>query len=305
MALFATFHEFLVERWSHSTGARKQESAGFEGRSMDIKNKVAVITGAASGIGRELATALAEAGARGLALVDRSDAVVSLAVELAKIFPSTAVRSYVWDVASAEFRVATFADLRQNLGSPTLCIPAAGIAVPNQLAVKLDRDTGKAALYTAETIEMTHQVNTVAAVYWALETIAAIAEDRHRRGLKRWSLQEAEEGVIVLIGSIFSRGARGQLAYAMTKGAITAAAGTLRKEAIHFGVRCVLIHPGFVDTPMVRAMGEDFIAERILPNTRLGRLIRPVEIARAICFQIENPAAETTQWVDAGWNDPG
>lgn len=272
---------------------------------MDIEGKIAVITGGASGIGRALAVALTTAGAKGIALVDRSDLVSDVATKLAARSAATLVLPFVGDVTSAAFRRATFQEVRSKMGLPTICVPAAGIAQPNQLAVRLDKETGKAILYAEETLETVHRVNTVAAIYWALEIVAGIAEDRHARGLGRYSLTEEEEGVVVLIGSIFSRGARGQLAYAISKGAITTASATLRKEAIHFGVRCALIHPGFVDTPMVQAMGEEFIAQRILPNTRLGRLIQPSEIAEAIQFLIENPAAEPTLWVDAGWNDPG
>jgi len=44
---------------------------------------------------------------------------------------------------------------------------------------------------------------------------------------------------------------------------------------MYYGVRCSVIHPGFTDTPMVRAMGVDYVAKNILPFTQLGRLIRP------------------------------
>ena len=50
-------------------------------KAMSIEDRVAVVTGAASGIGSAVATALAGRGAKGLALVDRSDAVVEMAEE--------------------------------------------------------------------------------------------------------------------------------------------------------------------------------------------------------------------------------
>lgn len=53
---------------------------------------------------------------------------------------------------------------------------------------------------------------------------------------------------------------------------------------------------------MVRAMGEEMIEKRILPNTQLRRLIRPDEIASAICFMLKNSAVSGTLWVDAGWH---
>jgi NAD(P)-dependent dehydrogenase (short-subunit alcohol dehydrogenase family) len=67
-------------------------------------------------------------------------------------------------------------------------------------------------------------------------------------------------------------------------------------------VRCAVIHPGFTDTPMVRALGEEFIIKNILPFTQLRRLIRPEEIADAICFMITNSAVSGELWADAGWH---
>ena len=53
---------------------------------------------------------------------------------------------------------------------------------------------------------------------------------------------------------------------------------------------------------MVRALGEAYIAEKILPHTQLRRLIRPQEIADAICFMISNSAVSGELWADAGWS---
>jgi NAD(P)-dependent dehydrogenase (short-subunit alcohol dehydrogenase family) len=109
-------------------------------------------------------------------------------------------------------------------------------------------------------------------------------------------------GTIVFIGSVSSQGNKGQIAYAATKAGLEGAAATLTKEAIYHGVKCAVIHPGFTDTPMVRALGEDHIAKYILPYTQLRRLIRPDEIADAICFLIANSAVSGELWADAGWH---
>jgi NAD(P)-dependent dehydrogenase (short-subunit alcohol dehydrogenase family) len=74
------------------------------------------------------------------------------------------------------------------------------------------------------------------------------------------------------------------------------------KEAMYYGVRCTVIHPGFTDTPMVRALGEDYINRHVIPATQIGRLIRPDEIADAICFLIRNSAVSGQLWADAGWH---
>ncbi len=65
-----------------------------------------------------------------------------------------------------------------------------------------------------------------------------------------------------------------------------------------------VIQRGFTDTPMVRAMGADYLAKNILPYTQLRRLIQPAEIADAICFMLANSAVSGELWVDAGWHAP-
>jgi NAD(P)-dependent dehydrogenase (short-subunit alcohol dehydrogenase family) len=134
--------------------------------------------------------------------------------------------------------------------------------------------------------------------------VARIAEDRWRRGLKRWEPEEAVQGTVVFIGSVSSQGNKGQISYAVSKAGLEGAAATLTKEAMFYGVRCGIIHPGFTDTPMLRALGQEFIDKYVLPFTQLRRLIRPEEIADAICFMISNSAVSGQLWADAGWHPP-
>jgi len=63
-----------------------------------------------------------------------------------------------------------------------------------------------------------------------------------------------------------------------------------------------VVHPGFTDTPMVRVLGQEYIDSKVLPFTQLRRLIRPDEIAKAICFMISNSAVTKELWVDGGWH---
>ncbi|MGH8510386.1 MAG: SDR family NAD(P)-dependent oxidoreductase, partial [Gammaproteobacteria bacterium] len=170
------------------------------------------------------------------------------------------------------------------------------------LAVKMNKETGKAEIYPLEKFRLVTEVDLIAPVYWSLEMVARAAEARYRMGLKRWQPQEGMQGVIIFIGSISSQGNKGQIAYAASKAGLEGAAATLMKEAIFHGVRCSVIHPGFTDTPMVRALGEEHIQKYVLPETQLGRLIRPQEIADAICFMITNSAVSGELWADAGWH---
>ena len=109
------------------------------------------------------------------------------------------------------------------------------------------------------------EINLVAPIYWALEMLGRIAEDRFSRGLKRWQSAEHIQGTVVFIGSVSSRGNKGQIAYAATKAGLEGAARTLMMEAMFHGVRCGVIHPGFTDTPMVHKMGETRFANSPAP----------------------------------------
>lgn len=269
---------------------------------MDIVGKVAVVTGAGSGLGRAVAEDLARRGASTLALVDRSENVEQVTSLIHDSCNGRChVDTYIGDVTCGDFRREVFDHVTREHGVPRICVPAAGIT-RDRLAVRLDRDTGQADVYPIGDFRLTVEVNLIAPIYWAMETVARIAQDRAANGLGRWTPEEPIQGTAIFIGSVSSQGNKGQIAYAATKAGLEGAAATLSKEAVFHGVRCAVIHPGFCDTPMVRALGEDYIRDRILPQTQLHRLIRPEEIADAICFMIQNPAVSGQLWADAGWH---
>jgi NAD(P)-dependent dehydrogenase (short-subunit alcohol dehydrogenase family) len=268
---------------------------------MKIKGKIALVTGAASGIGAAVATELAKRYVKALALVDRSTNTAQVARTINEEVGRPVAEALVGDATDAEFRDHVFDQVVGKHGVVNICVPAAGIT-RDALAVKVDKETGRAAVYPVQTFREVTEVNLIAPIYWALEMVARIAEERRRRGLGRWEPEEKLWGTIVFIGSVSSQGNKGQIAYAASKAGLEGAASTLTKEAIYHGVRCCVIHPGFTDTPMVRALGEEYITKNILPATQLRRLIRPDEIADAICFLISNSAVSGELWADAGWH---
>jgi len=270
---------------------------------MDFEGKVAVITGAASGIGRAVANDLARRNIRAMALVDMGEAVEGVAADINAKAQRRVAYPYRGDVTDESFRGAVYDSISGEVDTVTICVPAAGIT-RDELAVRIDKMTGKARIYPEETFRRVMHVNLVAPVYWALEMIGRIAENRAACGLKRWEPGEGMQGAIVFIGSVSSQGNRGQISYASAKAGIEGAAATIMKEAVYHGVRCGVIHPGYTDTPMVRALGDDYISKNILPFTQLNRLIRPEEIADAICFMLANSAVSGELWADAGWHAP-
>jgi 3-oxoacyl-[acyl-carrier protein] reductase len=269
---------------------------------MEIKGKVAVVTGAGSGIAQAAAIELASRGVKAIALVDLSPAVDSVAARINDTAGTRVAYAFQGDTTDPVFRRAVYDEIQMRAGTVGICVPAAGIT-RDALAVKVDKTTGEASIYPEEKFRQVCEVNLVAPVYWTLEMVARIAEDRHTRGVGRWDPKnEKLAGTAVFIGSVSSQGNKGQIAYAATKRGLEGAASTLRKEAMFYGVKCVVIHPGFTDTPMVRALGDEYIEKNILPFTQLRRLIRPEEIASAICFLIINSAVSGELWADAGWH---
>jgi 3-oxoacyl-[acyl-carrier protein] reductase len=268
---------------------------------MEFINKNAVITGAASGIGRATCEEMVRQGIATIGAVDRSPAINDSCAKINADAGREVLIPYVGDVTSDDFRQEVFADLKSRVGVVHICVPAAGIT-KDRLSVRLNKETGRIELYPRKDMEDVLAINLVAPIYWAMSMVASVAEDRIRRGLGRWEPAERMQGGIVLIGSVSSAGNKGQISYATAKAGLAGAQATLAKEAIFYGIRCSIIHPGYTDTPMVRALGQDQVSQHILPQTQLRRLLRPEEVADAICFMLRNSAVSGSLWVDAGWH---
>lgn len=270
---------------------------------MNLHGKVAVVTGGASGIGEAAAAELANRGVRSVFLVDRSEHVHETAEAINRAANRMTAIGMVGDATDANFRATVFDEAARKHGIVRILVPAAGIT-RDSLAVKLNKETGKAELYPIENFRLVAEVNLLAPIYWAIEMVARIAEDRASKGIKRWEPAEEIQGTVIFIGSVSSQGNKGQISYAVAKAGLEGAAATLNKEAMFYGIRCGLIHPGFTDTPMARALGEEFLAKNVLPYTQLRRLITTAEIADAICFMVSNSAVSGELWADAGWHPP-
>ncbi len=268
---------------------------------MDLSDKVAVVTGGGRGIGRATSLELAREGIRAVAVVDFADDTEQVVAQMNRQAGRDVFLAFRGDVTDSGFRRGVFLQMEQRFGRVSICVPAAGIT-RDQLAVKVDRQSGEVAIYPESEFRTVMEVDLVAPIYWGIETIASVARDRVRRGAGRWSGSEPVEGCVIFIGSVSSTGNRGQVSYAAAKAGLEGAQGTLASEARYYGVRCAIVHPGYTDTRMVAALGDEFVSEHILPQTQLGRLISPAEIAGAIVFMIRNAAVSGKVWVDAGWH---
>ena len=117
--------------------------------------------------------------------------------------------------------------------------------------------------------------------------------------MKKWAPEEKTQGVIIFIGSVSSRGNRGQVGYAAAKSALSAVSATLNLEGLFHGVQSKIVHPGFVNTQKVDTIDQDYFEKNLKPLIGLGRKIQPGEIAAIICAMIENPVLSGEVWADA------
>lgn len=185
---------------------------------MELKGKVAVITGGASGIGRALCIQLAQEGVRAIGVVDMGDATSQVCAEANTQFGREVLIPFRGDVTDSTFRESVFCDLEKRFGMVGLCVPAAGIT-RDRLAVKIEANNGKstAKIYDEADFRRVIDVDLIAPIYWALRMVASVAVARARGNKPRWEPEESVQGAIVLIGSISSAGNRGQISYATAK----------------------------------------------------------------------------------------
>lgn len=236
---------------------------------MDIRfdRTVAIVTGAAGGIGSACARELASSGAR-LALVDRpTTALEELARELGAM--GCEAHAYPVDLTDAEAIDACVDDIVADLGPVGVLVQAAGMLV-----------SGPAADVTAASWEQALNVNARATFFM----MRATAERAMSQG-----------GSIVNLSSM--AGIRGMrlgmqgAPYAASKGAVQALTMQAAVEWAPRGIRVNAVAPGGVMTDRMRKMGFPPDAFSAVP---LGRLSEPEEIARAVTFLASDAASMIT-----------
>lgn len=248
---------------------------------MEIKDKVAVITGGASGIGAATAIHLAEKGAK-IVVADLNQEGLDNCVNaiLEKGGEAIAVKTNV----TREEDVQSLMDAAvEAFGSINIVVPAAGI-FKDAFMVSTDKETGKVKRYMS-----TDQFMDVINVN-LLGTFLTIREASRRMIDYKW------EGVIFTISSINKEGQLGQLNYSSTKVAVAQwpkiLVGEFHAKRIN-GIRVVGIAPGYVETPILLGMKPE-VLDGILKDVAIKRLVKTEEIVDAIVFSVENDAVTGT-----------
>ncbi len=223
-----------------------------------LNNKRVIITGAASGIGRATAERFYAEGSE-LVLVDMPSLEES---ELASVFPER--MTYIQgNVTKKEDLAKIEAEMKKGFD---ILINNAGITRDSTIAKMTD--------------DMWDQVIAVnLTAVWKLSQMAAAQLKEQGRG-----------GAILNAASVVAHyGNFGQSNYVATKAGVIGMTKTLAKELGKSGIRVNAVAPGFIGTPMVRAMPEKVIAmmEDKAPLKRMGE---PEEIAAAYAFLASDDA---------------
>lgn len=236
---------------------------------MQIQDKVFVVTGGASGLGRAAAETLAQAGAY-VVLLDLN-AEAGRAAEQAI---GNRARFAQADVAS-EDQVQAAVDLaRSAFGGLHGVVNAAGIGPAAKVL-------GRNGPHPLDLFEKTVRVNLVGTFNVIRLAAAVIAQNAPEAS--------GERGVMVNTASIAAYdGQIGQPAYAASKGGIVAMTLPIAREFASLGIRVVTIAPGIFDTPLLAALPEAArasLGQQVPFPPRLGR---PSEYAALVRHIVEN-----------------
>jgi len=245
---------------------------------LDFTNKVFVVTGGASGIGRAVVKGAVACGAR-VAIVDRNE----VAARLLQVEIGDAVVALGADVCIETECVSAVDRTVELLGAPDVLVNSAGI-------IDVLRGT------TRQTLTDWRRVVDV-----NLQGTFIMSREAARPMIKRGA------GVIINIASVAGIvGFRASNAYGVAKAGVAMMTKTLALDLANKGIRVNAIAPGFIDTEMTRNLEpdlekKDFSIER---RTPLGRYGTAEEAAAVILFLASDLASFMTGAVvpvDGGW----
>ena len=256
---------------------------------MKLKDKVALITGAGSGIGQEIALAMAREGAR-IVINDIKDENIKATIERIRDFavPYLGVNC---DVSSSEDVARMFAKIKDKFGTLDILVNNAGTTVHdervNQNYKKLAEQlmtTGVARVSLEATRNMTDgewdrmlKVHLYGTFYCTREALK-IMEDRG-------------SGKIINMASVSGiTGVAGAPGYSAAKGGIIAFTKAVAAEVIRVGVYVNAIAPGYIDTPFLDGMSPESNAG-VRMSIPLGRLGKADEIAPLAVFLASNESS--------------
>jgi NADP-dependent 3-hydroxy acid dehydrogenase YdfG len=229
-----------------------------------LDGKVAVVTGASSGIGEATARLMADEGAKLALVARRHDRLIKLADEIEREGgEALAIEADVSDHGKVE---ALVGQVKGQFGGLNILINNAGLML-----------LGPVDGADVEDWRRMIDVNLLGLLYCTREAIPVI--------------RDSGGGDIVNVSSVAGRQANlGSAVYNMTKWGVTGFSEALRQEALHSNIRVTCIEPGFTETELQGHNEQPAVVEAIEKmRGEIGDLLQAEDIARSILHVVTQP----------------
>ncbi len=226
-----------------------------------LAGKVAIVTGAARGIGAAIALKLAEQGAH-VAFTYVSDSSAEKANQLVATIEKLGVKAKAYQANAGDFAACeTFVnDVVASFGTVDICVNNAGISKDNLLL-----------RMTPEQWDDVMEVNLKSVFNMTKQVIRPMMKQR--------------KGSIINMSSIVGvRGNAGQSSYAASKAGIIGFTKSIAQELGSRNVRCNAIAPGFIETDMTHYLKDGEGAQAYMSKIPMGRFGNAEEIGNTTLF---------------------
>ncbi len=232
-----------------------------------LDGKIALVTGASRGIGRAIATQLGKEGALVIGTATSDPGAEAISAYLAGLgVPGRGMRL---DVTEPDSIAEVVKAVTAEFGAPAILVNNAGITRDN-LLMRMKDDDWQAVIDT-----------NLGSVY------------RMSKAVLRGMMKQREGRIISISSVIGATGNPGQTNYAAAKAGLVGFTKSLAREVGSRGITVNAVAPGFIDTDMTRALGEEQ-REALLTSIPLGRLGAVEDIAHAVCYLASSRAAYIT-----------
>lgn len=232
-----------------------------------LQNKIAIVTGASQGIGRDTALALSEAGAK-LAVAARNEEKLAALVQLITANGGEAF-AVKMDVADAEQIKSGFKSILEKFGKIDILVNNAAIT-RDGLAMRMKQDDWDAVLRTNLT-----------GAHLCIQQVLPV-------------MMKARAGRIINISSVVARmGNAGQANYVAAKAGLLGLTKAIAIEIASRNITVNAVAPGFVESPMTDVL-PDKVKEELKVRIPLGRMGTGRDVAAAIVFLASDEAAYIT-----------
>jgi len=249
-------------------------------KKINLKNKIALVTGAGKGIGKACAIALAEAGAKVIILSRTKSDLVSVSKIIKRTKGSS--KSFVCDVTQVE----EFKNILKKISRLDILVNNAGNNRPEHFTeVK------------QENMEYLTNLNMKAAFNVAQLCSQKMVEAKNRKKIG---------GSIIHMSSQLGKvGCEGRNVYNMNKFGIEGLARGMAIELAAYNIRVNTVCPTFVETPMVKKFFKNKkFKNKMVKNIPLGRVAKESDVATAVAFlaaESSEMITGTSLIVDGGW----